>query len=935
MKKFLALFLASILLIMVIPFSVSADESNAAPNVIPAIRQWQGNKGQFIPNQSTVLVNSFSSPAVEKISGFFSDMLSMNLKVSDSSAGINEIVFTIDKTIFDAVGEEGYILTAAENIIIIKAPTDTGLLYGGITVVQSIYADGYFPCGIAVDYPEYEIRSGMLDVGRAYIPMEYLNEITRYMAFFKLNEIHVHINDDGENGYSAFRLESDIPGLTSKDGYYTKDAYRAYQKEMLEYGITVITEIDSPFHSRCYSNAENPPPYLEGLDRYLDITKPETLEFIKGVFAEYLSGEDPVFVNKIVHIGTDEYLREYAEEMRAYTNALIEYVNSFGYTPRFWAGFGADGFKGETPVSQKAQINFWDIGISGYNECLESEYPIINTINAVLYIVPTGNYGFPDYANLQALYENWQVNMFNYGGSVKMDPDDEQLLGACFALWNDLHTAYTGITQYDIFDRIRGLVCLMAEKTWNGLDTAQMSYEDFYSRYEKLSLRAGDSDPGRHSLTAEGITIDFESAELPDCAESFGGKIENGEFILDGEAYLSLNPSFVGFPNTLEFEITLDEATQAPIFYGEGVAIYADADGNGNFGFTSRITEDKTYVFTYGYQIPIGEKVKIRLSSDNNTTILTVNDSLCYEPINNLNPNNSKLSTLTIPLAEIGKGIKGRIDNIKIIPQSVDFKKLIANYNLALGADTQVSGLEVNDGRFTSDLAVDGDESTRLSFSAQKDEQWLILDLGDVYPVKQIEIAFFEHISAYEIYVSKDGIDYTKVYEITDGVEQIAQTDVITLETANQARYIKYVQLKRYKHPEYNTYYSGGITEFRVSAFVLDEYTALIEQAKSLPEDDLRKSEVISIAKDLESYLNQHNIYLANVQALYTSLETALQEPAVEESQVIIEGSAIPIVEEFSRTSKLPIIIGCVTSGIILAVIAVVIIIKKGKNNGN
>lgn len=37
----------------------------------------------------------------------------------------------------------------------------------------------------------------MMDVARIYIPIDYLEEITRYMAYFKMNEIHVHINDDG------------------------------------------------------------------------------------------------------------------------------------------------------------------------------------------------------------------------------------------------------------------------------------------------------------------------------------------------------------------------------------------------------------------------------------------------------------------------------------------------------------------------------------------------------------------------------------------------------------------------------------------------------------------------------------------------------------------------------------------------------------------
>ena len=40
---------------------------------------------------------------------------------------------------------------------------------------------------------------------------------------------------------------------------------------------------------------------------HLDLFKPETYQFADNLFKEYLKGDDPVFVGKRVHIGTDEY----------------------------------------------------------------------------------------------------------------------------------------------------------------------------------------------------------------------------------------------------------------------------------------------------------------------------------------------------------------------------------------------------------------------------------------------------------------------------------------------------------------------------------------------------------------------------------------------------------------------------------------------------
>ncbi len=922
MKRLLAGLLSGLMLGTVCAVPASGAEANPAPTVLPAIREWQGGSGKFLADGNTVLVDLSSSPAVEKVQGYFCEMLSLELEIA--TAGDSGVIFEKDESLLDTVGEEGYTLDAAETKIVIKAPTDVGLLYGGITVCQSLYADGFFPVGQAVDYPSYPIRSGMLDVGRAWIPLEYVEEISRYMVWFKMNEIHLHINDEGSNGYSAFRLESDVKGLTAKDGYYSKEDYRAYQKRMLEYGMTVVTEIDTPFHSRCYQNADNPPPHLPGNDRCLDISKPETLEFVKNLLAEYMTGDDPVFVGKVVHIGTDEYPREHAEDMRKYTDALIKYVDSLGYIPRHWGSMGSNGFPGETPVAQIGQVNFWDWGISGPSETMASNYDVINTVNSILYTVPTTNYSFPDYFDLPYMYNTWQVNVFNYYNDAKVDPNDPQLKGACFALWNDLHTAYKGVTRYDIFDRLRGMVCMVAEKTWLGVETKNIPAEDFMKRYETLSLLAGDADPGRHTYPEEGIDLIYE----------------NG-FVLDGETSLSAEIPALGFPNTLEFEISLDEIPASPLFAGDGVEILADADGKGHFGFKNEV-----YTFTYDYTLPVGEKVKLRLSCDGVTTVLTVNDGLCFEPYNALNANDTKLSTLTIPLATIGKGVKGKLYSLRVTPVYESVAHLVAGRNLALNAPVSVSKLEVEDGRFTADLAVDGDESTRLSFSAKEDEQWLLVDLGSVCTVSRVEICYNERVGEYDLQVSEDGENFTTVYTLTGGEERKQETDVIQLENAS-GRYIRYRQHKRWYHAEWNTYYSGGIREFRVYSQDLSAYEALIDEAyqmlTELPGNDPRRKAIRDAVNALKAYVTSgKTVYIPNADLLGEAVTEAINAELPEEGETSEDVSAEESLPETSAPAPAPDPVpgkksfpwGWVAGGILAlgAVAALVILLGKKKS---
>lgn len=264
----------------------------------------------------------------------------------------------------EELGEEGYELIISDTLTI-TSPTVTGMTYGGATITQILYQDedrNEIPKGLVRDYPKYEVRAGMIDVGRMYIPLEYLEEMSIYMSWFKLNETHVHINDYWSgSGYSAFRLESEVyPMIVAEDGYYTKDDYRQYQKDMKKYGIDVITEIDTPYHAECFRDIPGVKMLSTG---YLDITTDEARaanqEIIENLIDEYLDGEDPVIQSDHFHIGTDEYSKSYGEQMRAWTDHFINYVNDKGYESRVWASLGKNGFNGTTPVSTDATLNLW------------------------------------------------------------------------------------------------------------------------------------------------------------------------------------------------------------------------------------------------------------------------------------------------------------------------------------------------------------------------------------------------------------------------------------------------------------------------------------------------------------------------------------------------------------------------------------------------
>ena len=41
----------------------------------------------------------------------------------------------------------------------------------------------------------------MIDAGRKYIPMNYLRQLVKVMAYYKMNTLQVHLNDNGFKQY--------------------------------------------------------------------------------------------------------------------------------------------------------------------------------------------------------------------------------------------------------------------------------------------------------------------------------------------------------------------------------------------------------------------------------------------------------------------------------------------------------------------------------------------------------------------------------------------------------------------------------------------------------------------------------------------------------------------------------------------------------------
>ena len=244
----------------------------------------------------------------------------------------------------------------------------------------------------------------MIDCGRKFIPMSYLQDLVKIMAYYKMNTLQVHLNDNGfkqyfdnnwDKTYAAFRLESETyPGLTARDGSYSKKEFIDFQKQAATNFVEIIPEIDIPAHSLAFTHYKPEIGSKEyGMD-HLDLFKPETYQFADNLFKEYLKGDDPVFVGKRVHIGTDEYSnakKEVVEKFRALTDHYIRLVEGFGKQAVIWGALTHA--KGDTPVkSENIIMNAWYNGYADPATMIKDGYQLISIPDAMVYIVPLAGY---------------------------------------------------------------------------------------------------------------------------------------------------------------------------------------------------------------------------------------------------------------------------------------------------------------------------------------------------------------------------------------------------------------------------------------------------------------------------------------------------------------------------------------------------------------
>ena len=629
-------------------FGIYAQQQK--PFVIPELKEWKGETGFFTPKQSVRII--CDDPDLQKVARqFAADYKALHGVLPEIAGGKpceGDFLFTIKRD--KKLEKEGYDI-AIGDCVKVSANELVGVYWATRTLLQmgEQYGNGNLPKGHIRDWPDYGIRGLLIDCGRKFIPMNYLCDLACIMSYYKMNFMHVvlnnngfkaYFNDDWNQTYAAFRLECETyPGLTARDGYYTKKEFVHFQEEAAERFVEIIPEIDVPAHSLAFSHYKPELGSKEyGMD-HLNLSHPEVYSFVDALFKEYLDGENPVFRGPRVHIGTDEYSnkkKEVVEQFRAFTDHYIKFVEGFGKQACVWGALTHAA--GETPVKSDNVIMYaWYNGFANPKDMVQQGYNLISIPDGLTYIVPLAGY-YWDYLNTERLYKQWTPA---HVADVVFEEKDPAIIGGMFAVWNDI--VGNGISVKDIHHRIFPALQTIAVKTWN--IAPAFSYTEFETKRQKLSEAPDVNQLGR--IGDDENSLVYETSSITPGSE--------------------LPYTEIGYGYTITFDMeAANENYGTELFRSPNAVFYLADPVKGMFGFSR-----DGYMNTFAFRPYPGEKISGKITGDALSTSLFINGQLIERMgiekryLNEAEKQNNFIRTLVFPLKNAGN-FKSKITNLKV-----------------------------------------------------------------------------------------------------------------------------------------------------------------------------------------------------------------------------------------------------------------------------
>jgi hypothetical protein len=229
-------------------------------------------------DRNAILIGQIGSPAIQKA-------LTANAAANvDVPASLNE---------------EGYVLHAGANGVVIAGGSAAGVFYGLQTLKQLVRgagADAFIQGVHIVDWPAMRWRGVSDDVSRGPVPtVDYIKRQLRTLATYKLNLHSFYM----EQTFAS----SAHPLIAPAGGSFTPDEIRELVAYAKSYHIELVPEQQTFGHLHKALKFEKYAPLAE--TPYGDVLSPQQ-EGTYALIADWYRELDKIFPGQFFHIGADE-----------------------------------------------------------------------------------------------------------------------------------------------------------------------------------------------------------------------------------------------------------------------------------------------------------------------------------------------------------------------------------------------------------------------------------------------------------------------------------------------------------------------------------------------------------------------------------------------------------------------------------------------------
>jgi hexosaminidase len=328
---------------LVLALAVALDTTFA---LVPQPVHVTSRRGSFTLTGSTVITTDAASrPLGGQLADYLFPATGFRLvvgSVAPTAGGARSISIRLDSSL-TALGDEGYRLEVQPTRVTIRARRPAGAFYAIQTLRQllppaifrqaKVAATWTIPAVSIEDYPRFSWRGMHLDVGRHFMPKEFVKKYVDLLALHKMNRFHWHLTED--QGWrieikqyprltqvGAWRRQT-IIGRPDEDstkwrfdgtphgGFYTQDDIREVVAYAQARFVTIVPEIEMPGHSQAaiaaYAELGNTGDTLPvwtawGVDENILNPGEATIRFYQNVLTEVMA----LFPGHWIHIGGDE-----------------------------------------------------------------------------------------------------------------------------------------------------------------------------------------------------------------------------------------------------------------------------------------------------------------------------------------------------------------------------------------------------------------------------------------------------------------------------------------------------------------------------------------------------------------------------------------------------------------------------------------------------